>query len=119
MTHQNLIVGQHYPAIDGLRGVAVLLVLLFHSSYFATIDMDQSLSGLTYVYYLLTITGQTGVDLFFVLSGFLITGILIDTAQDKNVFRNFYIRRSLRIFPLYYAVLFAFLIYLSSILKIA
>ncbi len=112
---QNLIVGQHYPAIDGLRGIAVLLVLWFHSSYFITIDMDAQLSGFTYGYYLLTILGETGVDLFFVLSGFLITGILIDTANDKQVFRNFYIRRSLRIFPLYYAVLFIFIAYFSII----
>lgn len=110
-TKSNLIVGQHYPAIDGIRGLAVLLVIWFHSSYFVDVSMEEELVGFTYGYYQLTVLGETGVDLFFVLSGFLITGILIDTANDDHTLKNFYIRRSLRIFPLYYAVLFVFLVY--------
>ncbi len=113
-----LIVGQHYPAIDGMRGMAVLLVIWFHASYFVTIGMEEPLVGFTYGYYLLTILGETGVDLFFVLSGFLITGILIDTVNDKHTLKNFYIRRSLRIFPLYYAVLFIFVAYFLFIFGI-
>ena len=78
-----------YPALDGLRAVAVLMV--FYQHYLARLP---SLSW-----------GWSGVDVFFVLSGFLITGILFDTRNSAHRFRNFYVRRTLRIFPLYYGVL--------------
>jgi len=92
--------GAHVPALDGLRGVAVLLVLAFH---FAHIDgeggaVERALLGATRA-------GWAGVDLFFVLSGFLITGILLDARGGRGYFRAFYLRRVLRIFPLYYAYL--------------
>ena len=76
-----------YPALDGLRAIAVGLVFLVHflPAWFPL--------------------GWVGVQIFFVLSGFLITGILFDTHSDRHRFRNFYARRSLRIFPLYYGVL--------------
>ena len=79
-----------YPALDGLRAVAVLMV--FYQHY---------LSGGHFA----SNWGWTGVDFFFVLSGFLITGILYDTRDRVHRFRDFYIRRTLRIFPLYYGVL--------------
>ena len=74
-----------YPALDGLRGFALLLVFCQH--------------------YLELPWGWTGVDLFFVLSGFLITGILYDSRDRAGRVRTFYLRRTLRIFPLYYGVL--------------
>jgi peptidoglycan/LPS O-acetylase OafA/YrhL len=79
----------HYPVLDGLRGVAVLLVVIYH--YF---DFTN------YFFF-----GWLGVDLFFVLSGFLITDILITTVGQPGFLRNFFTRRVLRIFPLYYLTL--------------
>jgi peptidoglycan/LPS O-acetylase OafA/YrhL len=91
------------PALDGLRGMAILAVLAFHFNLFRLVEpgnsMDRVASGLFSA-------GWCGVDLFFVLSGFLITTILYDAKEDPYYFRNFYVRRLLRIVPLYYAVLF-------------
>jgi len=86
---------KYIPQFDYLRGVAVLLVMLFHASH----DV-QSFPMARYVEF-----GWTGVDLFFVLSGFLITGILFDTREQKGYFANFYARRILRIWPLYFVLL--------------
>jgi peptidoglycan/LPS O-acetylase OafA/YrhL len=95
---------RHLPALDGVRGFAVLGVAcshLFpatpHSSFEAFVHGAFSF-------------GSSGVDLFFVLSGFLITGILYDSLPDPGFFRKFYARRVLRIFPLYYGVLGVFAI---------
>ena len=92
--------GGHLPALDGVRGLAILAVLLFH---FGTPPNPQGPldAAITWLF----AYGALGVDLFFVLSGFLITGILYDSRNDPAYFRNFYMRRVLRIFPLYYAVL--------------
>jgi peptidoglycan/LPS O-acetylase OafA/YrhL len=78
-----------------------LLVFLFHYG------MSAHAEARWVPYATLVTTGLwIGVDLFFVLSGFLITGILLDTREDPNYFLNFYARRALRIFPLFYGVLF-------------
>jgi peptidoglycan/LPS O-acetylase OafA/YrhL len=91
----------HVPVLDGLRGLAILLVLLVHFT-----PQGPSSSFIGRAVKALSSVGGTGVDLFFVLSGFLITGILLDAKGTPRFFRNFYARRTLRIFPLYYGVLF-------------
>jgi len=88
------------PELDGLRGLAILLVLLYHGLSFEAINRGEAILKLLFGTY-----GWCGVDLFFVLSGFLITGILLDTKNGHSYFRNFYLRRILRIFPLYYGTL--------------
>lgn len=92
---------QSVPYLDGVRGLAILLVALGH---------------LFYDYYIFKI-GWVGLNLFFVLSGFLITQRLFHFKEQSivNYFRNFYARRFLRIFPLYYVVLIFFLIFLPGL----
>ena len=95
------IVSGHIPALDGLRGVAILLVMIGHFYWSPTLH-NRMLELLAY----LPGAGWTGVELFFVLSGFLITGILLDSEGAENYLSSFYLRRALRILPLSYATLF-------------
>jgi peptidoglycan/LPS O-acetylase OafA/YrhL len=90
----------HLPALDSVRGLAIAMVLALH--FVANTDATNGLERVTDW---VLAYGQFGVDLFFVLSGFLITGILFDSKGLATYFRRFYVRRALRIFPLYYAVL--------------
>lgn len=83
------------PQLDGVRGIAILAVILHNLRVFSV-----------WPFSLISDYGWAGVDLFFVLSGFLITRILLDSrGGDPHYFRNFYARRCLRIWPLYYGVL--------------
>jgi peptidoglycan/LPS O-acetylase OafA/YrhL len=91
------------PELDVLRGMAVLMVLFFHAFYFAT--GAAAFHGPVRWFLLATAGGWTGVNLFFVLSGFLITGILIDSRTRPDYYQTFYLRRALRILPAYYGVL--------------
>lgn len=90
---------RHMPQLDGLRGLAILLVTVYRFGR----EIPDSNSGAAFSQ---TIgLGSHGVELFFVLSGFLITGILLDSRGEANQLRNFFARRSLRILPLYFAAL--------------
>jgi peptidoglycan/LPS O-acetylase OafA/YrhL len=90
----------HIPALDGIRGAAAAAVFIYHygggarSSNFVLHFIGKTIH-----------LGWAGVSLFFVLSGFLITGILLDSMHLPKWWRTFYLRRTLRIFPLYYAAL--------------
>jgi peptidoglycan/LPS O-acetylase OafA/YrhL len=101
----------HVPELDGVRGLAILLVTIYR---FAK-DLPYSGSFGSTLHSVVELVSR-GVDLFFVLSGFLITGILVDSKHEPKYFANFYIRRTLRIFPLYYASLLLFLIVLPWII---
>ena len=93
------------PALDGIRGLAILLVMFLHFA-----DRSPPIGLANRLYTQVTGIGWIGVDLFFVLSGFLITGVLIDSRKSARYFRDFYARRTLRIFPLYYACLVAWIV---------
>ena len=90
------------PALDGLRGLAVVLVLGCH----AALLTRGSIQGITaHLVDVVLGAGWIGVDLFFVLSGFLITGILLQTKESPVYYKSFFARRFLRIFPLYYLLI--------------
>ena len=95
----------HVPPLDGLRGIAVLLVLWAH----VPPDLGGNVVGLLNR---IVQPGYLGVDIFFVLSGFLITRILMYERENKKPLRYFLIRRAFRIFPIYY-LLIGLLIFLA------
>lgn len=100
-TQREPLAATHFAALDGLRGCAVLAVVLLHAT--SSLQHPATIAGGAIKK--LFSCGWIGVDLFFVLSGFLITGILVDAKGRPRYFRTFYWRRSLRILPLYYGLL--------------
>ena len=97
---QNFSLGNYYPALDGLRGLAIILVILYHNFDFISIFRS----------------GWIGLDLFSI-SGFLITGILLKKRGSRHFLGNFYARRALRILPIYYLSLVLFLFILPNIVS--
>jgi peptidoglycan/LPS O-acetylase OafA/YrhL len=106
--------GERVPVLDGIRGIAILLVMFFHFWENGTTRFGHPLWLRLYAY--VAGMGWTGVDLFFVLSGFLITGILYDARNSSHYFRVFYGRRTVRIFPLYYGALIFFFVVVPFLL---
>ena len=104
----------HVVPLDGLRGLAVLMVMFGHFWL-----KQQPVGALQEWTYTFVQNGWVGVDLFFVLSGFLITGILLEAKGSTHYFRNFYARRILRIFPLYWGFLFVYFVILPRVVSIA
>jgi peptidoglycan/LPS O-acetylase OafA/YrhL len=96
----------HLPALDGIRGLAIIWVVLHNT----TDHLPPTLHGGSHLLAFLAHPGWIGVQLFFALSGFLITGGLLDMQRATNYFRTFYARRALRILPLYYTVLILLLV---------
>lgn len=99
---------EHIPELDGLRGMAILLVVAAH--YFAVPGTGAAFLLSGYWFRL----GWTGVDLFFVLSGFLIGGILLGARGSPNYFKTFYARRFFRIIPLYYAWIVLYVVLVAA-----
>ena len=91
----------HIPALDGVRGFALLMILVDHLFWANSAKVSPLADLMTAI----RSSTYCGVDLFFALSGFLITGILLDSLGVESYFKTFYARRALRIFPLYYASL--------------
>src|SRR5690349_21308087 len=99
------------PAFDGIRGIAIVWVVLHNATGIPTAPSARWV----HVFPLLTSRGWIGVQLFFALSGFLITKGLLEAQGQDGYFRNFYAKRALRIVPLYYTVLVALLLVLPAL----
>jgi peptidoglycan/LPS O-acetylase OafA/YrhL len=92
------LLARRMPQLDVLRGLAIAMVVVYHGIFYSqTHQPGRVANEITRA----TQVGAMGVNLFFVLSGFLITGILLDAKGRPGYFSNFYVRRALRILPAY------------------
>ena len=109
-----LAAGDHLPALDGFRGAAMIVVFLNHAIAVplaeATTRIDAAAHAIGYM-------GWVAIDAFFVLSGFLITGILLDTQGQPRWWPDFFVRRALRVFPLYYGALVVLFVLLPRLVR--
>ncbi len=103
--------GKRLPALDGLRACAVLAVMAYHFLHWG---IPRPADTFELILWKATQGGWMGVNLFFVLSGFLITGLLIDREKEAHYYRNFYVRRACRILPAYLVTLVAILLLLPG-----
>jgi peptidoglycan/LPS O-acetylase OafA/YrhL len=105
--HPRLLDQQRIAALDGIRGFAILLIIFWH--YY---DIDGQFAHRTIPAYVLSLTrlAWTGIDFFFVLSGFLIGGILLEARESPTYYKTFYIRRAYRILPLYAVIIALYLL---------
>ncbi len=110
----NIKTGVRVPELDGLRGLAILLVVSYHYAFWTVQPGGGGFYKFVYDVFPLA---WSGVDLFFVLSGFLIGGILMDQRQTENYFKTFYTRRACRVFPLYFLWLGLFVLFSGLALR--
>lgn len=113
-TSSSIALASHLPGLDGVRGLAIVMVLATHF-----IGGSQGFTALQKAVVKAAGYGVLGVDLFFVLSGFLITGLLLRAKGKPHYFRNFYARRTLRIFPLYFGVLVVLFLVLPRVITLS
>ena len=109
---------KYNPTLDGLRAYAIIMVLIVHFFTVDELGLHQSNLMLGSILLKLSLAGLRGVELFFLLSGYLISSILLDSRASRRYFMVFYARRFLRIFPLYYFVLLVTLIILPRFVQI-
>jgi peptidoglycan/LPS O-acetylase OafA/YrhL len=110
------------PELDGLRGIAIISVISLHYFYQNSPGVDHPFTLFDHLYRWFRMgaaLGWTGVDLFFVLSGFLIGGILLDVRDSPSYYKTFYLRRFYRIVPIYYLWLLVYVLLLFTIRQAA
>jgi peptidoglycan/LPS O-acetylase OafA/YrhL len=106
------LIRRHMPELDVLRGLAVLAVIMYHGFYWSNRQIYQRPWQTRFVD--ATVGGWLGVNLFFILSGFLITGILLDTKPKPNYYKDFYVKRALRILPALCATLVLLVVFFHA-----